>query len=426
MATNRKTGSVARFSRLISALPLMVACDGDAVSISSNPGEAVESALPAGSDERPLYGVVSRITLPSGGSTVVAVVDSLASRQVDTATALELPGFAAAHGSPEVPGAIFVGSAEAPELSRYAVSDDGTFTREASFSLAAYGLSRAPRSVVFVSATKAYAISAETYQLFVWNPEEMVVEQTIALDLLERPGYTPAWVFGAAVLGAQLLIPITWVRMDEGDPGAAPDSALVVVDVETGAVNVQQEGRCGGFRAIYPAGAGDVYFSSSAGAPATWHRLYGERGGSPPCVVRLRPGEASIDDSFLLRPTEFSPHPVAVDFSPAGPSHLIFQALDESLVSPEAQAEELWNAAAWRFYSVPASTLQGGPVVAAELVDLPASALNALRFRIDDQHFVPQITADYSQTTLVNITDPTHPVDGPAIQGSAGNFFRIR
>ncbi len=419
---NKKFVDLTRHSGVVMGVLLtLVACGSDTSSI-----ESVTGFLMPTEGEGPLYGVVSRITLPSGASTVVAIVDSLEAQHVDTRTALELAGFAAAHGSLEIPGAVFMGSAEAPEFTRYELGADGILAPGASFSLANFGLSRAPRSVVFVSPTRAYAISAETHQLFVWNPEQMIVDRVIELGMLERPGYTPAWVFGAAVLGNQLLIPITWVRADEGDPGAAPDSALLVVNVDTGALSVQEEGRCGGFRAIYPSGSGDVYFSSSAGAPATWNRLYGERGGSAPCLVRLRPGQAAIDDSFLLRPAEFAPHPVAVDFSPAGPDHLIFQALDESLVSPDAQAEELWSAAAWRFYSIPASALETGGVGAAELVDLPASALNALRFRIDDQHFVPQILADYSQTTLVNISDPANPVDGPTIQGSVGNFFRIR
>jgi hypothetical protein len=417
------------YSRLLGALPLIVACGSESdMTIAGVVGaDAGANMLEAGNDgDQPLYGLVSRITLPSGSSTVVAILDSLDQRQVDTNTALEIQGFASAHGSPALPGSIFVASAEAPELVRYGVSDSGTLKREASFSLAAHGLSRAPRSVVFVSATQAYAISVETYQLFIWNPTEMVLEQSIDLGMLERPGYTPAWVFGAALRGNELLVPVSWIRADDGDPGAAPDSAILNVDVETGVLTVHEEGRCGGLRAIYAAGASELYFSSSAGAPATWNRLYGERGGSEPCLVRLQPGGASTDETFLLRPSELSPHRVAVDFAPAGPSHLVFQALDESLISLDASAEELWEAAAWRFYSIPVSALQGEPGVTADAVDLPPSALNALRFGVDGQSFVPQISADYSETTVVNVTDPARPSNGPTIQGSVGGFFRVR
>jgi hypothetical protein len=429
-STNRRgraaNGRV-RYSRLLGALPLLVACGRDRTIAGVVTADEGASVLEAGTDgDQPLYALVSRITLPSDSSTVVAILDSLDPQQVDTSTALEIQGFAAAHGSPALPGSIFVASAEAPEFVRYGVGDSGALTREASFSLAAHGLSRAPRSVVFVSATRAYAISVETYQLFIWNPTEMILEQSIDLGMLERPGYTPAWVFGAATRGSELLVPVSWVRSDDGDPGAAPDSAILSVDVETGILSVHEEDRCGGFRAIYAAGASDLYFSSSAGAPATWNRLYGERGGSEPCLVRLQPDGASTDETFLLRPSELSPHRVAVDFSPAGPSHLLFQALDESLISLDATAEELWEAAAWRFYSVPVSALSGERGVTAEPVDLPPSALNALRFAVEGQSFVPQISADYSETTVVNVTDPARPSNGPTIVGSVGGFFRVR
>lgn len=413
---------------MVSILPLLAACDGDTLTRGSEPLEGAPE-LPGASDS-PVYGVVSRITLPEGSSTVLALIDSMEPQRVDTSAALEIPGIAAAHGSPEVPGAVFVASAEAPELTRYALDPAGRLVAEGSFSLAAFGLSRAPRSVAFVSADKAYAISVETHQLFVWNPTDMTLVQTLELDSLERPGYAPAWVFGAAVEDGKLLVPITWVRTDDGDPGALPQSALVSVDVETDAIEVREESRCGGFRAIYASGQDGVLFSSSAGAPATWHHLYGERGGSPPCLVRLNAGEASIDGSFLLRPADFSPHPVAVDFSPGGPDHLVFQALDDSLVPTDATAEELWNAAAWRFYSVPASLLEGAEspdgTAGALPLDLPPSALNALRFEVEERNFVPQISADYSETTLVDITDPVNPLDGPSITGSVGNFFRLR
>lgn len=374
-----------------------------------------------------LYAVVSRVTLPSSGSTVIAVTDSLEPGELDTQDALEIPGFGAAHGTAELPGAFFVGSAEQPELTRYALAADGAFSRQDTLSLGAFGLAKAPRSVVFASATKAYAISPETYQLFAWNPQTMSVEREIDLGMLERDGFVPAWVFRAAIHDGKLFVPITWVRT-EGDPSVAADSALVVVDVRTDDVTIVQEPRCGGLRAIFAAGSGDLYFSSTAGAPATWRRLYGEDGGSEACVLRMNSSRSAFDTEFLLRPSDLDVGAVAVDFSPAGPSHLIFQALDESIVpiTAEVTAEELWSAAAWRFFSVPITALRDDPAPRAEPVDLPPSALNALRFEVDDRNFVPQIEADYSRTTIMDVTDPEHVVAGPTIIGSVGNLFRIR
>lgn len=375
------------------------------------------------------YALVSRVTTPTGASTVVAAINSLAAGSVDVKRGLEIGGQAAAHGSPMLPGKVFVASAERPEVARYEVSPEGAFTLRGMFSLATYGLTKAPRTFVFASPELAYAISAETYQVFVWNPSMMLVDRVITLpDRLKREGHTPAWVFRAAIRNNQLIIPITWVKQG-ADPGAAPQSALALVDTTNDQVTVLEEPRCGGLRSVFAAGEGDVWFASTAGAPATWNRMYGERGGSEPCIVRLRPGENVIDASFIARPKDIAQGRLAVDFAPAGRSHLVFQALDEQLfpLTPTSKPEEAWNAAAWRYFSVSATLLNEG-AAPAQLQELavPPSALNALRFEVDDRDFVPRIEADYSKTTLIDVSQPQQVTEGPTIVGSVGNLFRLR
>jgi hypothetical protein len=377
---------------------------------------------------RALYALASRITLPGGiGSTLVAVTDSLAPGAVDTRRTLEIPGFGSAHGHRDVPGALFVGSAESPTFTRYDVSEAGALTKGETFSLAQYGLKAAPRTVVFASPTKAYAIAVESYQIFVWNPQTMTITRAIDLPALKRDGFLPMWVFQAALRDGKLFVPIGWARTG-GDAGSAAESAIVTVDVTTDEVAVQEEKRCGGLRAIFKSANGDLFFSSSAGAPVTWRRLHGDRGGSEPCLVRMRAGDTGLDPSYLGRPTALVDSQVPVDFSPAGKSHLVFQALDEALfpVKVDTKDTELWGAPAWRFWSVPITAVTEGAAATATQVKLPPSALNALRFEVDGRNFVPQIKADYSETTVVDVSDPAAVVTGPTIRGSVGNFFRVR
>lgn len=394
-----------------------------------NPGGAADSGAPDGgaSATKPLYAIASRVTLPSSGVTLVAVLDSLEPRPVDTNRTLEIGGFGSAHGNPAAPGALFVGSAEAPTFTKYTVGDDGALAKQETFSLMDYGLKSAPRTVVFVSETKAYAIAAEAYQIFVWNPQTMEVSHVIELPALKREGFQPMWVFKAALREGKLIVPVSWSRVG-GEPGSAPESAIVVVDTATDQAEIQEEKRCGGLRAIFGGGNGDLFFSSSAGAPATWRRLYGERGGSEPCLVRMRAGEASLDGGYLGRPSRLNEGRLSVDFSPAGKMRIIFQALDEALfpIQPDSTPEQVWGAAAWRFWSVPLAAVEADAEVTADPVALPASALNALRFEVDGRNFVAQIKADYAETTVVDVTDPANVVSGPTIKGSVGNFFRVR
>src|SRR5687767_258763 len=137
---------------------LLVAC-----SSSTEPSPAPQEQTPAG--DTPLYVVASRVTLPSGGSTVISALTSIGEGKVDIKRGLELPGFGSAHGTRDLPGKVFVGSAEEPRITRYALSADGTFSKEDSISLASLGATKAPRTFAFVSANKAYAISVETYQV---------------------------------------------------------------------------------------------------------------------------------------------------------------------------------------------------------------------------------------------------------------------
>ncbi len=277
---------------------------------------------------RALYALASRITLPGGiGSTLVAVTDSLAPGAVDTRRTLEIPGFGSAHGHRDVPGALFVGSAESPTFTRYDVSEAGALTKGETFSLAQYGLKAAPRTVVFASPTKAYAIAVESYQIFVWNPQTMTITRAIDLPALKRDGFLPMWVFQAALRDGKLFVPIGWARTG-GDAGSAAESAIVTVDVTTDEVDTKDT--------------------------------------------------------------------------------------------------ELWGAPAWRFWSVPITAVTEGAAATATQVKLPPSALNALRFEVDGRNFVPQIKADYSETTVVDVSDPAAVVTGPTIRGSVGNFFRVR
>ena len=395
----------------------------------ASPAEAAQDGRAVQPADSVQYAIVSRVTSPTGASTVVAAINSLAAGNVDVKRGLEVGGQAAAHGSPMLPGQVFLAGAERPEIARYEVSPDGTFTPRGMFSLASHGLTKAPRTFVFAAPDRAYAISAESYQVFVWNPSTMVVNRVITLpDRLKRAGHTPAWVFRAAMRNNQLIIPITWLKQGT-DPGAAPQSALALVDMTTDQVTVLEEARCGGLRSIFAGGESDVWFASTAGAPATWNRMYGEPGGSEPCIVRLRPGENAIDTTFIARPKDIAQGRLAVDFAPAGRRHLVFQALDENLfqLTPTSKPEEAWNAAAWRYFSVPATLLNDGAALAQpQELALPPSALNALRFEVDDRDFVPRIEADYSKTTLIDVSNPPQVTEGPTIVGSVGNLFRVR
>src|SRR5688500_11525369 len=75
----------------LTALGASLGCsdDPDPVSPTVDAGRVGDAAGSPG----PLYAIASRVMLPSGGVTLVALVDSLAAGPVDTSRTLEIAGF---------------------------------------------------------------------------------------------------------------------------------------------------------------------------------------------------------------------------------------------------------------------------------------------------------------------------------------------
>jgi hypothetical protein len=138
----------------------------------------------------PVYAVMYEVYDDAGSTSYLSLLDSLDVEEVDLAQAREFGrGRAFIQG---YQGKLFVGDAESPTVTRYALSDDGALIEEGTISFANYGLDAGQFdtwNVTFIGPDKAYLLDFKEGTTIVWNPATMeIVGDIPAPEALHRPG----------------------------------------------------------------------------------------------------------------------------------------------------------------------------------------------------------------------------------------------
>ena len=254
---------------------------------------------------KPLY-LVSTLNFTADDTfNLVYIVDSMdENTEFDPANALEVGGFST-FGAPEdnPDRAFYVGSGVEPVLQRYRVSDEGTVSLDGELSFAGYGKTSADFNfgwLVFASADKAYYVDVQTLTLFILNPTEMTITDTIAIDgLVGVDGVVPSSGF-AQVDQNRIIIPISWFPPGAG---ATQLAELIIVDMDTDTLSYDSTTRCGGNIWATKDAVGNMYFGAHAIAGIT-HAA--ELSDYPPCILRVLTGADGWDDDYFVDMTRFS------------------------------------------------------------------------------------------------------------------------
>lgn len=245
----------------------------------------------------PLYAVMYQVYDDSGSNSYLNLLDNLDLEEVDTDHAREFPGGRAFIQAYD--GKLFVGDADTPTVTRYAIDDEGELVEEDSMSFANYGLDQGQFdawNVTFISSDKAYLLDFRDGTTIIWDPSTMEITGDIPPpDEFFREGYsfesTPA-----ALRDGHLFRTVSWVNYDEAE--YVQDYLLAVYDVESDEiVDLVEETRCpvpGNL--VHQDEDGNIYFSNwvwpVAGAMM--------RGAASPCVLRILPGEDVFDPDWSL------------------------------------------------------------------------------------------------------------------------------
>jgi hypothetical protein len=398
---------------LITTLPVLFGCGGKDDAPPATPVDA------AG----PVYLLGGTVFGTPRVSYLVPIASLAAGTTVDYARGLEMTGGAGFYGVPGS-GQVFVGSGESPELTRYLLDAGGTFVRGPTLSLAGQGFSTAlvnDGGVVFLSETKAYFIHQEDLRAVIWNPSTMELVAPLPLpEELRRDGFQVVFDGKAQRRDDDLYLIASWADHTNGRYPAG--TLLITIDTRTDAVVSRElDPRCGQVFGSVRHPSGDIYYACSTWAAAT-HRVLGQQYGSESCLLRVRKGERRFDPTFYVKLPDLVGGRVAGDLAGTAGTEGFMRVLDETTFPIPAQAtvSEVTGAAAWRWWRLDLDRLEARPL------DLAPSAAGATELAIDGATFTSVSAADFSQTTLIEMTAPGGPRPSLTLRGFVHSGLRLR
>jgi hypothetical protein len=367
----------------------------------------------------PAFAVGTRVWDDSSATSYFNVVESLeAGTTVDTMRAIEAAGSAKLFSLGSL-GWFAIGGGEAPTISRYEVDSNNELQRRETISLQNYGVKSLWETVYVISPTKAYYPDRDNGQLIVWNPTAMTITGAIDLPQTDRDGFLALYGYTPVLRGDQLLFTVGWFDWTTNDEVQA-ETGLVVIDTTTDTVaRFDVDDRCGGITTGVEVANGDVYFASSALAAAAYKlgRLT-----SAPCVLRVRAGETAFDASYHVQLDTLASGALAGEPVSGGADRIFLRTFDEGAaqIPPEPATWDVTGLLAWRWLA-----WDVGANSTAEVTSLPASTADVVWFEVEGKTYGAQTTADYSSTTLIDLTAAT-PTTALTAPGFIHGVARIR
>lgn len=377
---------------LFAGIALAAACDGDS--------GGREPSGPDGSTPEPVSLLGTRVWTPDGEqvtSYVHAVPGLSAETELDLDRALELPGAVSLYAMENV-GWFAIGGGEDPTITRFERGDDGQMVERESMSFQPYGIISLWQTMIWLSPTKAYYPDRDGAQIIVWNPSAMEITGVIDLGVARRPDALAYMGLTPVVRGTRVLLSVGWFDWSEADR-ILPETGLLVIDSETDElVRFDVDARCGGISEAIQLDSGDAYLVSSALAGAAFEL---GRLDTPPCALRIPADADAIDPEELVSLEELTGWRIAGEPVPAGGSAIFLRALDPELANIEGDAftYDVTAQLAWRWLRW---DVEAGEV--AEVDAMEPAAADGYWFAVDDRVVATRATADYAETTLVDLT----------------------
>jgi len=372
----------------------------------------------AGVAASPLYLVHSSIQNSEGRTNYFTVVDSLdAARKLDYKQSLEVPGRARLYAAQGI-GFFAIGDGGDVTITRYELSSDGRLVPGRKLSLQAQGVTAmGPQAVLFVSATKAYYKDDGQAQVIVWNPSEMTIEKTIELPAtLLKTGYLTSVSQWAARDGeAYFAVGHVTKEYDRVLPG----TNLVRFDTTTDTMTVTPDPRCRGLGKTARVGD-DLYFFSDV-INGFGHAVYPDDAGQKDCILRISKGKTGFDSDYVgsIAPAIGNKIGTVVTVSPDGEAWA--QVIDPTVMpKTPGTTYSQWYAGGWSWWHLKLATLSDAKQAPGD-----AGAYSGFIVGAGTGFFVSQTKADYSETTLVDLSGAA-PKPGLSFPGFALDIARVR
>jgi len=142
-----------------------------------------------------------------------------------------------------------------------------------------------------------------------------------------------------------------------------------------------------------------------------------------PCALRVQAGETTFDAQYLEDLDALTGADVSGEPIPAGGNALFLRVFDESLatVADDSATYELTGQSAWRWVRWDVATDD-----VEAIASLEPSTSDVLWFQVDGHVYGTETTADYSETTLIDLTAEGGPKRELTAPGFLHGVARIR
>jgi len=369
----------------------------------------------SGGAEASTFVVSAALFVPPDISSYAGITDSLGSDgEVPLDETIEVPGISLLY-VPGGTGEFFIDSITELFLTRYEVQD-GTIAQTGRLSFAGLGFATSSRlsQNVFVSSTRAYLVDSSTLQIVEWNPEEMIIVSTEEIVGLERDDGLPL-VYQPVVRDGEAFFPFAY--FDAPNDFIRPEAVMLVLDLETGDYRLIADDTCGD--GIYPmlTDAGDIYLASGVANAAL--EYLGREGVGSTCLRRIRAGEDGFDPDYHPTFSEISGGEFGGGIAQGPDGTAYVRVLNESLIAGDPATSNVMLAASiwdWAVLDLGAESLSPA--------DIQTSAGRFTVLSVDDRTFVSLSTADFSRTTLLEVSEDP-PVAGIEVSGIAAGLGRL-
>lgn len=366
----------------------------------------------------PLYLVHSAIQNSEGRTNYFTVVDSLdQAKTLEYSKSLEVPGRARLYAAQGI-GFFAIGDGEDVSITRYELAADGSLVAGTRVSLQQHGVtSMGAQAVHFVSATKAYYKDDGQAQVIVWNPTTMTVEKAIPLpsELVKAGQVTSLSQWAARDGEAYFAVGNTTKEYDR----VAPGTSLVRIDTATDAITVTRDERCRGLGKT--ARVDDTLYFFSDVINGFGHAVYPGDAGQQDCILKISKGKTAFDADYVgsIAPTIGNRIGTIIAVSSTGEAWA--QVIDPAVMptTPGTTYNE-WYGGGWSWWHLKLATLSDAVQAPGE-----AGAYSGFIVGSESGFFVSQTKADYSATTLLDLSKPT-PAPGLTFPGFTLDVARVR
>lgn len=317
---------------------------------------------------------------------------------------IEVSGRALGTG-PDEGGVLYLATDSAPSVTRYELSPEGTLEKGPAVSFLGQGVASFAEysgQFQFVSDEKAYWFDPSAAKIIVFDPTQMTVRGSIALDGLAFEGEGLSFSAAPRKQGNKIYSFASWRTGPV--PVTVPDrAAVIVLDTETDTAKVAFDTRCGYVRDGVLADDGYLYLATEALGTAV--NYLNAAYASTPCLLRFDTDTEEFDASFKVDLETLFDGEYAGSLMLSASGRPLLRFLDQGLLPEDPEdpintnARFLASARVWRW-----AQLSLGDEPSVELLDSAASMGSLLPFVLGGRTYAPVFDARAS-TEFHELTD---------------------